>query len=88
MGKTWEKVKENLKPEVEKVEAELGTNGDKVRANIVALLDKNGDGRLSIDDFFFLARQAIDTNGNGKPDFWEIISALFLVRRELKKIKG
>ena len=88
MSKMWEKVKLAVKPIAEGIEPELVKNGDKLGATIQALLDKNGDGRLSIDDFFFLARQAIDTNGNGKPEFWEIISAFFLVRRELKKIKG
>ena len=32
--------------------------------------------------------QELDTNGNGKYDFWEIISAFFLIRKLLKKIKS
>ncbi len=88
MGKMWEKVKLAVKPIAEGIEPELEKNSDKLGATIKASLDKNGDGQLSIDDFAFLIKQTLDTNGNGKFDFWEIISALFLIRKWLKKIKG
>ncbi len=88
MGKTWEKVKSVFKPVAEGIELELEKGGEDLEKSIKSLLDKNGDGRLSIDDFFSLVKQKLDTNGNGKYDFWEIISAFFLIRKVLKKIKG
>lgn len=88
MSKTWEKVKLAFKPVAEGLGNELEKGSDQLEADIRTLLDKNGDGILSIDDFFFLAKQKLDKNGNGKFDFWEIISALLLIRKILKKIKG
>ena len=83
----WENVKKALKPAAENVEIKLDTDETKLEANVKALLDRNADGKLSIDDFFFLVKQGSDTNGNGKVDFWEIITAFFAIRKALKKFE-
>lgn len=83
--KFWEKVKEAFKPVAETLDTE--DNIEKLKSTVYTLLDQNGDGQLSIDDFFFCVRTKLDKNKNDKVDFWEIIGAFFAIRKLLKQYK-
>jgi len=81
----FDKLKKAVKPQVDELNDKLVNDENKLESNVKALLDRNEDGILSIDDFFFAVKQGLDTNGNKKVDFWEIIAAFFAVRKILKK---
>lgn len=87
LNKLSKEIKRATKVLIDNTVKEVHPEQQQLRFRILEKLDKNKDGKLTIDDIFELVREFFDINNNGKLDFWEIISALFEIRRLVKTIK-